>query len=80
MLRWSKCHLYTGYIWTALNGITVVVNGLAILILMSWNDLTFFDDEGEIHTLRFGSGGLIFLTLLKVIGCVMCTKWGLDAL
>ena len=72
--------MYTAYIWTALNGISVVVNGLAILVLMTWSDLTFFDDDGEIHTLRFGSPGLIFLTFLKIIGCVLCAKWGLDAL
>lgn len=30
--------------------------------------------------MRFNSGGLIFLTLLKIVGCVLCTKWGLEAI
>jgi hypothetical protein len=33
-----------------------------------------------VHTLRFNSGGLIFMTLMKILGCVLCVKWGLDAL
>lgn len=80
LLRWSKCQVYTAYLWTFLNGVTVIVNLLAILTFLSWNELSFLDDEGQMHTLRFGKGGLIFLTLLKVIGCALCVQWGLDAL
>ena len=72
--------MYTGYIWSFLNGVSAVVNVLAILVFLSWKDLTFFDDYGELHTLRFGSGGLIILTLLKVLASALCLKWGLDAL
>jgi hypothetical protein len=30
--------------------------------------------------LKLNSGGLIFLTLLKILACVLCTKWGLEAI
>ncbi len=53
---------------------------LAITVFIAWNELTFFDDSGEIHTLRFDSGGLILLTLVKVAASLLCVKWGLDAL
>ncbi len=48
--------------------------------MFSWHDITFFDQNGVVHNLKFSNGGLIFLTLLKIAACVLCAKWGLDAI
>lgn len=78
--KWSKCQVYSGYAWVFFNGISVLCNAFLILIMFNWHDITFFDHQGMIHNLRLNPGGLIFLTLLKILACVLSVKWGLEAI
>lgn len=78
--NWSKCQVYSGYAWVFFNAISVLCNAFLILVMFNWHDITFFDNNGAVHNLRLNPGGLIFLTLLKILACVLCVKWGIEAI
>jgi len=65
-------------LWNVGNVISIVVNIFAILTISSWETIPFIDRTGTMHNLNLDTGGLVFLSLLKILVNGLFIKWGIE--
>jgi hypothetical protein len=71
--------MYTGYLICIASAIAIITNVFMVFHLDNWSEIPFFDMNGDMHKIKLATGGLFFLTLLKIIGAFITLRWGKDA-
>lgn len=78
--KWAKCQMITGYLIAGVSGITVLTNAFIALHLDNWSEIPFPDSKGYMHRIHLPTGGLLFLTLVKILSVLVTLKWGCEAI
>lgn len=76
----GKCQIYTAYIWIILNAISLLSNAFMLLLLNDVTEIPTNSFRGQTVYLKLGAGGVVLLSLLKIIVNGLFIKWGLDSL
>jgi hypothetical protein len=72
--------MFLGYLTAFVSGIAAITNIFVLLHVDAWSEIPFMDASGNTHRIYLPTGGLFFLTLLKILGALITVKWGLEAI
>jgi hypothetical protein len=72
--------MFTGYLIAGVSGFTVLTNAFLALHLDNWSEIPFPDMNGNMHRIHLPTGGLLFMTILKILTALIGIKWGMEAI